>query len=53
MRLEEIMSRLGLDTLPHQNYFVQPTSLANGEGMEEGMRELDKMLIQRRMKNIQ
>ncbi|KAI6649071.1 ADP ribosylation factor 1 [Oopsacas minuta] len=53
MTSEDIVTGLGLESLPHQNYFVQPTSLTNGEGIEEGIKEMDKMLIQRRMKTSQ
>ena len=53
MNAEEIVSGLGLESLPHQNYFVQPTSLTNGEGVEEGLKELDKMLMGRRQRNSQ
>ena len=53
MTPEEIVSGLVLDSLPHRNYFVQPTSLTSGEGMEEAMKELDRMLTRRRQKNSQ
>ena len=50
MTSEEIISGLGLNSLPHQSYTVQPTSLINGDGVEEGMKEINKMLIARRQK---
>lgn len=48
---DDIVNSLGLNTLPHQSYHVQSTSLMNGQGVEEGMKELDRMLAQRRLKN--
>ena len=49
MTSEEIVLGLGLDSL-HQSYTVQPTSLTNGDGVEEGMKELNKMLLAKREK---
>ena len=39
MTSEANISGLGLDSLPHQSYTVQPTSLTNGDSVEEGMKE--------------
>ena len=50
MTSEEIVSGLELDSLPHQSYIVQRTSLINGDGVENGMKELNKMLVARRQK---